>query len=91
MFYGIFSQKQKRSFELYENLISDLSPAEINSLKLDTYPRDGIDNVAKLIRECKWQQAALINHFPIYALLALKENKINGMEFSTTQMFLFGV
>jgi hypothetical protein len=38
MFYGIFSKPPARSYESYEDLIADLSPDEIASLKLDSYP-----------------------------------------------------
>lgn len=88
---GFFSkQKSVRIYETFQDLIAYLEPGEIEKLKLDTYPTEGLDSIVEIIRGCKWQQAAHTTHFPVYALLAFKEGKINGMEFSTSQMF-YGV
>lgn len=86
---GFFSKNKssERKYETYEDITAYLTDDDVANLKLNIYPIEQLDNIAHMIKQGCYEQIATTKNFPIHALLALKHAKINGMEFSTSQIF----
>ncbi len=83
---------ENQTWETYENLTENLTSEELRDLekKLDLIRifTAQIDEAVEAITKGNVENPIFSNHhFPLFALLALKEQRINGLEFTTSQLF----
>lgn len=73
--------------ETFDELTKYLKSEDKDKLQLNNYSPEHLEEITQLIHQADWLSISKINDFPLYALFALKEKKISGMEFSTSQIF----
>ncbi len=71
----------------FNRLIEYLSPQDKALIDTTYYPLMLVNKVATIINKAQWEKIGNINDFPMLALAALKQGKIDGISFSTSQIF----
>lgn len=71
----------------FNQLIKYLSPADQTLIDTTYYPLMLVNKAAEAINKAQWKEIAAMSDFPMLALAALKQGKIDGISFSTSQIF----